>query len=326
MRGRNSYMHGRKGYMRVFNILLTVAAYSYLVYRLVEFDGYGRMGETFQAAGEVGIIALLLSLLLMPVQVGCESWKWQTLLRHLHPMSIHEAQQQVYYGYVGAFVTPYRVGDYPTRMTLLPDKSQWASAVALGVVGSLAMLIVEICLGVPAMVMFVQYESVMPTQYMLITVGVIMLLLLFCPWCVRWGKKHRWQSGQVQRIFGELSQLTPRRVAEIVLQSLARYMIWAMQLILIFRFCGIELTPMQWLLTIPTYYLLLGVIPSLPVADIAVRGSLSIIIFGAFTPHTANIAVATTIIWVVNTILPMLVGSMVNMHLRGCQKPIIETK
>ena len=98
---------------------------------------------------------------------------------------------------------------------------------------------------------------------------------------------------------------------KVVIISLLRYMVWAVQLTLVLRFCGVVLTPVQLLLTIPTYYLLLGVVPSVPVADIAVRGSLSIVVFGVFSPNTAGIAVAITVIWVINTLLPMVVGTVV---------------
>ena len=44
----------------------------------------------------------------------------------------------------------------------------------------------------------------------------------------------------------------------------------------------------------------------------AIRGSISILVFGAFSQNIAGIAIAVVIIWIVNTILPMLVGSVVH--------------
>ena len=298
-------------YMRIFNVLLTVAAYGYLVYRLVVFDGYTALADSWGMAGSGQLVCLLVAVLLVPLNVVCEAWKWQTLLRDVEPMGIREAQRQVYYGYVGAFVTPYRAGDYPARVMLLSDSSAWAAAVALGLVGSLALLVVEVCLGVPAVVLLTNYETGIDVRNVLIATAVGAALLVLVPVCL-WRLAHRkWRIEQLNRMFGALAQLTGRRFTQVVLISLLRYTIWAVQLTLVLRFCGVVLTPVQLLLTIPTYYLLLGVVPSVPVADIAVRGSLSIVVFGVFSPNTAGIAIAVTVIWIINTILPMVVGTWV---------------
>ena len=74
-------------------------------------------------------------------------------------------------------------------------------------------------------------------------------------------------------------------------------------------FCGINLSPLQALVAITAYYLLVTVTPSVPIADAAVRGSWSIIIFGAFTDNIAGVAIAAILLWVLNSILPMIVGT-----------------
>lgn len=298
-------------YMRVFNILLTVAAYGYLVYRLAVFDGYAALAESWEMASSGQWVCLLAAVLLVPLNVVCEAWKWQTLLRDVEPMGIGEAQRQVYYGYVGAFVTPYKAGDYPARVMRLHDSSAWSAAVALGLVGSVALLVVEVCLGVPAVVLLAEYETGIDVRNVLIATAVVVALLILMPMCLKRLAHREWRSEQLRRMFGALAQLRWQRLMKVVIISLLRYMVWAVQLTLVLRFCGVVLTPVQLLLTIPTYYLLLGVVPSVPVADIAVRGSLSIVVFGVFSPNTAGIAIAITVIWVINTLLPMVVGTVV---------------
>lgn len=308
-------------YMRVFNILLTVAAYGYLVYRLLVFDGYAALAESWRMAGSEQWVCLLAAVLLVPLNVVCEAWKWQTLLHDVEPMGIREAQRQVYYGYVGAFVTPYRAGDYPARVLLLRNSAVWSAAVALGLVGSVALLIVEVCLGVPAVVLLANYGTGIDVRSVLIATAVVVALLVLVPVCLKRLAHREWRSEQLKRMFGALVQLTWKRLMEVLVISLLRYAIWAVQLTLVLCFCGVVLTPMQLLLTIPTYYLLLGVVPSVPVADVAVRGTLSIVVFGVFSPNTAGIAIAIVVIWVINTLLPMVVGTVVG---TGSNTPVME--
>jgi hypothetical protein len=89
-----------------------------------------------------------------------------------------------------------------------------------------------------------------------------------------------------------------------------RYSIWAIQLALTLHFCGVDMTFVQYLIAIPFYYMVITIFPSMPLLNLAIRGSWSLIIFGVFTPNTAGIALAVALIWLINTVLPMLIGSI----------------
>mgnify|MGYP003289088487 FL=1 len=98
-------MTQNKPYLRIFNTLLILAAYGYLAYRLIIFDDYTSFIAAFRNNISLWFI-LIAILLLMPVNVVAEAGKWRLLLRKTEPMTIWGAQRQVYYGYVGAFITP----------------------------------------------------------------------------------------------------------------------------------------------------------------------------------------------------------------------------
>lgn len=307
-------MTSKSLYLHIFNILLTVAAYGYLVYRLVLFDDYASLAHSFQTASWRGYLCLAGALALMPVNIYCEAWKWRSLLRHIEPMTMAEAQRQVYYGFVGAFVTPYRTGDYPARVLLMRNRAAWPAAITLGLVGTVAMLVVEIGLGLPAVILFAQQNADIPLRNVLIALAVVVLLLGLLPLMIKRLEHRRWRNNRLQQLFAELSLLTHRRFMGIVLMSFGRYVVWGVQLAMVLYFCGITLTPAQLLITIPTYYLLLGILPSLPVADIAIRGSVSILVFGAFCPNIVGIATAAVVVWIGNTVLPMIVGTLLKKH------------
>ena len=56
--------------------------------------------------------------------------------------------------------------------------------------------------------------------------------------------------------------------------------------------------------------MVISIFPSMPVLNIAIRGSWSLIIFDAFSDNSAGIALAVLLIWLINTVLPMLIGSI----------------
>lgn len=298
-------------YLRIFNVLLVVAAYGYLGYKLATFDDYATLADSFRIVERHKYACLMLTMVLMPLNLLCEAWKWRTLMRDIEPMTMAEAMRQVCYGCVGSFITPYRTGDYPTRVLLLHNHSAWASAVTLGLIGSLVMLLVELALGIPAIILFTQYKTIIPLQNILITTMIVMLLLLFLSTGIKLLARHHWSNRYLQQISNELQHITFRCFLEVVGISLLRYIVWGIQLALVLHFCNIDLSLVQLVIAIPTYYLLLSLLPSLPLADIAVRGSVSLLVFGVFSANLAGITMATIMVWVMNNMLPMMIGTFI---------------
>ena len=303
-------MKANKPYLRIFNTLLILAAYGYLVYRLTIFDDYSSFLSAFQTA-DIGLwLTLVAALLLMPLNVVAEAGKWRLLLRKTEPMTIWGAQRQVYYGYVGAFITPYHAGDYPARAMLLKDKSNFSAAVGVGLVGTIALLVVELIFGVPATWLFISYNPNIPMQYFAAAFIVLVLMLSFLPHLVRYLSRREWKNTQMRQLSAALSHMSYPLFMKTIAWSMLRYAIWALQLALTLHFCGVEMTPVQYLIAIPFYYMVVAIFPSLPALNIAIRGSWSLIIFGVFSQNTAGIALAVLLIWLINTVLPMLVGSI----------------
>ena len=246
----------------------------------------------------------------MPINVVAEAGKWRLLLRKTEPMTIWGAQRQVYYGYVGAFITPYHAGDYPARAMLLKDKSNFSAAVGLGLVGTVALLVVELIFGIPATWLFISYNPDIPMQYFAVAFIVLVLLLSFLPHIVRYLSRREWQNTQMRQLSLALSHISYPFFMKTIAWSMLRYTIWAIQLALTLHFCGVDMTLVQYMIAIPFYYMVVAIFPSMPVLHIAIRGSWSLIIFGVFSPNTAGIALAVALIWLINTVLPMLIGSV----------------
>jgi hypothetical protein len=315
-------MEPNKPYVTIFNMLLIVIAYGYLAYRLIIFDDYASFLSTFQQADLWLWVVLAATILLMPLNVYCEAGKWRLLLRDIEPMTISRAQQQVYYGFVGAFITPFHAGDYPSRAMLIEDKSKFSAAIGLGLVGTAALLIVELMLGLPAAWLFVAYNQAIPSHHLAIALVGLLLLLVVMPWVVKKLARLKWRSAQMQQLCSAISQLSYARFIQTIGWSLVRYVVWSVQLILALHFCGVDMSLVEYLIALPTYYLVIAVFPSMPALNVAIRGSWSIIIFGTFCSNTAGIAMAITLIWLINTVLPMFIGSVLYRGGRLVQAPV----
>ena len=279
---------------------IALAAYCFLGYTLCTFEHYSDFALFFSGASGRHYVALVVCLVLMPLNLLLEAWKWQTLLKPIEVIGIGEAMRQVCYGMAGAFVTPYRIGDYPARVLLLKDKSHYVPAMTLALVGSVALTAVILMLGIPAFALsFTDFQGYFTgngqTYVWLVSLllGVVLLVLALVPFM---GKRYGIKYSDC---------------GIILLQSLLRYFCFSLQLWLILYACGVVLSPMVSIVSIPLYYLFVTVTPNMPIADVGIRGAWAVFVFGRYMHDVqASIILATTCLWVINTLLPVLFGAV----------------
>lgn len=94
--------------------------------------------------------------------------------------------------------------------------------------------------------------------------------------------------------------------------TLARYIVWGVQLWAVLTLCGITMTPLQAFSCIAIYYVLVSIMPSVPAADVALKGGWATVVFAPFTDYIPSIAIAVTLIWLLNTVIPVLCGVAIN--------------
>ena len=200
----------------------------------------------------------------------------------------------------GAFITPYRIGDYPARVLLLKDKNHYLPAISMAAVGSIALTAVILMLGLPAFALsFTNYQALFTENtrtYLWLTMlllGLLFLLLALTP------------------VMGKRYGIKYSDCGIILLQSLLRYFCFSLQLWLTLAACGVVLPPLVALVSIPLYYLFVTVTPNMPAADIGIRGAWAVLVFGQYIHDVqANIILATTCLWLINTLLPVLLGAV----------------
>lgn len=300
-------------FKKVANILLIVLAYAFLAYKLITYDNYPGLLLQFRQADVWQWLCLAGCILLFPVNRLCEAWKWRFLVRDIEPMNMLEAQRQVYYGTMAGFVTPYKLGEYPGRAMLFRHSRQhWLTATCLGIIGGYAMTTVIILIGLPAAVSWLAPDSSVTWSIIVALIGAL-LAVFALPAVMRRLQQRQWQSEQAQLLVTRTAALTVRDVCTLIGISLVRYIVFITQLLLTLLFCGIHLDIHTALTTLPLYYLLITVTPNVPAAEIAVRGAWATVVFEPLGADAAAAAViATLLLWAVNTVFPLIVGSLVS--------------
>lgn len=271
--------------------IIALAGCGFLIYKLVTFDDYASLVETLRSMGVKQWSALVLCLLLMPLNMGLEAWKWRTLI----PMSWSEAHRQVYYSKLAGLITPWRIGEYPAR-GLLMEKSQWGNVLSMGAVGSATMTAAIIIAGMfsIALLILTNHISLVGSVILplwLFFVGILLvvliLALLFAPLLLR-----RWAT------------VSHKLILISTAQSFVRLACWCVQLALVLYSLGAlgNLGLLEIIGLTAVYYLLVTITPNVPIAEVGVRGSWAIVVFGS-----VNAAFAGVLLWGINTLLPCLI-------------------
>ena len=288
---------------RGFRILLIVVAYAYLAYMLLTFEHYGEFSAHFHSAGWKELFSIALAVLLFPLNISMESEKWRCLIGGLTPLSRRESQRQVYFGFVGAVLTPNRLGDYPARASLLPDGVSKMQAVALGFVGSISLAAVNIVAGIVALLICdMEVSNLRNHQLILLSVIFLVCFTTICGFLANLSKRKPQHK---------LPSLRPSKLLMVIGFSALRYLVFCLQLYCLLLFAGAGLTATDCLFAIPIYYLVLTLLPALPAADPALRGGVGMVVFGAFTSNIPAAALATILLWIINNLFPLIIGTFV---------------
>ncbi len=299
-------------FKKIANFVLIVLAYGFLGYKIATYDNYAGLLERFAAAEWWQLLCLMVCVALFPVNRLCEAWKWQFLVRGIEPMNILEAQRQVYYGTLAGFVTPYKIGEYPGRALLFRKTGQhWLSATCMGMIGGYAMTTIIIVAGLPSVIYWLAPNSSL--LWSIVSALICALAAIFAlPVLMRVLQQRNWKSEQSRLLIQSMAGLTPTDISKLLGISLLRYSVFIVQLLLCLLFCGVHLRIQSMIATLPLYYLLITVTPNVPAAEIAVRGAWAAVIFERFgSDVTAAAIIATLLLWIINTIFPLVVGTAV---------------
>ncbi|MBR2285520.1 MAG: hypothetical protein IJ900_03210 [Paludibacteraceae bacterium] len=288
----------RKTLFYIIEWSVTLVACAYLVYRLIVFDDYASLWETFRSMGMPQLFAIILCVALMPVNMALEAWRWKTLV----PMSWREANRQVYYSKLAGLITPWRLGEYPARGVLMAQseksefsnlnsefsKDLWTQVLSMGAVGSATMTAAIVLAGCVGIAFSPAVLTILGNSYLYALGGVVLVLAVVYALFPKALKKY--------------VALNYPLLLESTMQSLVRLACWCVQLGLVLYALGAISNLKFQISNVLIYYLLVTITPNVPIAEVGVRGAWAITLFGSM-----NAGFAGVLLWAINTLLPCLI-------------------
>ncbi|HET7003806.1 MAG TPA: hypothetical protein VFI33_20940, partial [Puia sp.] len=106
-------------------------------------------------------------------------------------------------------------------------------------------------------------------------------------------------------------------LSEILLFSTLRYFVFLLQYGLLFSLFGIPLLGLQVFTGVSVMFVLMAIVPTLTfLTDLGFRWAVGIQVFQVYTMNTAAILAVSLGIWLINLIIPALVGSLLILRIK----------
>ena len=259
-------------------------------------------------------IIIGLIFLLMFVNWFLESLKWQFLISKVEKISLYKAVESVFCGLTWAVFTPNRIGEYGGRIFFLSPRKRIQGMVAMSV-GHIAQMVITNVLGAIALLWFIYNFSALDP---LIFIGICVLVIVFCLFFILFYFNIRWLENllsnikflkRFKRFFSVLSRYHQKELVKVMLYSLARFAVFTTQYLLIIHLLIADIPFYQSAFMVFILFFIQSALPSLDLLDIGVRSLTATYFFSYITHQEIAIMAATALIWLVNLIIPAILGS-----------------
>ncbi|MDP9081944.1 MAG: hypothetical protein M3O71_31405 [Bacteroidota bacterium] len=261
------------------------------------------------------VITMICVVLLMIVNWVLESLKWWHLTRKLAPMSVWRAIESVFCGLTWAVFTPNRIGEYGGRVMFLPNRKRIHGVFAMAV-GSFGQNVITNVLGAGAAIWFIFTFFHLNTWWMIgivvVNVGFMAIMLTFyfnIKWMVSLLNRVKFLH-KFHRFFDIMGKYKTGELLNIMWFCLARFCTFTFQYYLIIHLLIPEIPLYEMSLLMFLFFFIQSAIPSLDIFDIGVRGITADKLFSYVTDQHIAIIVAVSLIYIINLIIPAILGSV----------------
>ena len=274
------------------------------------------------------VLYLAAAVLLIFVNWGLESRKWQLLVSAIKPLTFFRAYKAVLSGVSFSVALPNRVGEYIGRMMYQPEGSR-LKIISLSVVGGLAQLLVTVAFGTVGLVVLkkeilVAYpQLVLWFQFLLygLLFALAAIALFYFNVSMVVGFFSRWLSNHHFLYLVEaLKNFNVAFLSKILFLSSIRYGVFLAQYVILFHFFNVDVPVLTVIPVMSVVFLALAVVPSIALLEVGLRGEISLALMGLFSTNSLGTGFTSVTVWALNLVIPAVVGTLFLLNLKAFSK------
>lgn len=260
---------------------------------------------------------LLWVFLLLPLNWGLETKKWQWLMQPFLAISFWRAYQAILSGVAVSLFMPNRVGEYGGRLLMVPARYN-AAAVLATVVGTISQWLTLLAGGWLAVWCYGDFYFPLLGGYPFLSLNMLLLALILLlaiayfniDLAAKLARRLPFPKGFRRRlsVLKALETYRKRLLLRALLAAALRYATFCVQYYCMLRFFGIDAPLGAALGGVALIFLLQTSIPLPPVMAIAVRGELALFFWSHFDANALAALSASLLLFIINLSLPALLG------------------
>lgn len=256
-------------------------------------------------------ILLLCCLILVPINWGIESYKWQMITAPVEQVSFSTASKSVYAGLCVGNLAPGRATEFLAKILFFQAPHR-ATITLLHFANGMFQLAVTILFGVLAAFVFYQ-DKIDADNNKAFLVGLFCMLLLsvFTVFVTQFHRIQKWIVKKFERSIGHQAEpytFTKNIIFKLFTFSLIRYVVFTFQFILLIKIFYAEAITSQFVAGVCIYFLLTTILPMISFIEAAIRSAIALFVFsGSAVPEMA-LVITAILLWLLNVVLPSIVG------------------
>lgn len=249
--------------------------------------------------------ALALLLLLTFLNRFLEILKWQNLIQLVKKISVWQATQQVLSAITVAIFTPNGIGEYAGK-ALYYDKKDSGRVIFLNLICNGIQMLLTIVIGIFGLLYLNSQYKMMGWDKVFIgfcllslTIGIILFT-----------KKISVRGYSIEVLFKKINEIPKLIHQKNIFLALCRYSCFTLQYYILYRMFDIEVPVLLLLSAVTSVYFLSSSLPTFQIFDFAIKGSVAVFIFGIIGVNDWIVVFISTIIWLLNIVVPVSIGSI----------------
>ncbi|MDQ6609706.1 MAG: flippase-like domain-containing protein [Bacteroidota bacterium] len=274
------------------------------------------------------IFYLAFAVLLVFANWGLEALKWKLLVSSVRPITFFTAYKAVLSGVSFSIALPNRVGEYIGRMMYQPEGGR-LKTISLSIAGSVAQLLATLFFGIFGLI-FLKKELLMAYPQSVIWFQFVLYGLVFILGALalfyfnvsavvsffsRWLRSHRYLY-----LVESLQKFNVAFLFKIFLLSSIRYGVFLLQYLAMFYLFQVDVSATIIIIVMSVVFLALAVIPSIALLEVGFRGEVSLRLMALFSTNSLGIGLTSVTIWVINLVLPALIGTLLLLNIKLLSK------
>lgn len=294
-----------KQYLVLLLKILIVSGAFYYIYNQLSKDETLDFDQLMMVVNNPDNYFLLFLLLLLTFSNRfIEILKWRNLASLVRPLTVGQATKQVLSALTLGIFTPNGIGEYAGK-ALYFDKKDTPRIIFLNMVCNGVQIIYAIIFGLLGLTVLNQMHTIVPNKSLFIVYGVIIgvILLLF-------SVRHIAIKGySINTVIQLLNEIPAKKHHVNLTLALGRYLSFTHQYVILYYLFGVDIPYFQLFCAISAIYLLASSLPNFQFLEFAVKGSIALFIFSTYDVNQWVIALVATLIWLLNIVLPISIGS-----------------